>query len=393
MAIRRKDIILVVFSTLIAMLAAEGIARLFITPAPRFVTGFRLSASGYYTIDDAVGWVPRPNVQGTHNQAGSFESTFSTNSAGLRDDEASLSKSDGRTTIVALGDSFTWGFGVNDDEIYTEVMESLLSDVEVVNLGVTAYGLRQEIDYFDRMGSAVDPDIVVVALVMNDITDPIRIRSGETVQQWLARIGFQPADTVNDAAVQPEKQWSFSGLKSWLADNSAIYRAFTDVVNTNKVLVDLLVAIGVKGEPAGIEGLDSNLRPFLVDYPDTVEASLEQTKQELLELRNLVRGTGAEFLVAVVPALQSVDAKARANSIAYTRYYDQDFDLDKPYRLLQEFGESAGIEILAPVDSFRKAHSEGISPYLNNDMHFNEVGHRLFAQEIVRFMQDKHWLP
>ena len=396
MKISLRDIALTIGSTAVAVLAAEGIAQLFVDPSPRFITGFRLSASGYYMADEETGWVPRPNVDGVHDQEGSFETTFTTNSMGLRDEEGAGLTRERPVRVVALGDSFTWGFGVNDDEIYTSVIEELEPRIEVVNLGVTAYGLRQEINYFRKLGTSMDPDIVLLALVMNDITDPLRIRPGESVAQWMDRIGMRPAEQPDPAPeeVRPpsEESWSIGKIKPWLADHSVLYRAATDVINTNKTVVDLLVWLGIKGELAGFEELDSNLRPFLVDYPESVVESVEQTKSEILELRDIVNAAGARLLVVVVPALQAVDRRARMNSIAYTKYYDEDFDVDKPFRLMAEFGEEEEIAVLNTVSSIREAAESDSYPYLRSDMHFNPVGHRVFAGEIVEFLRANSWI-
>lgn len=393
MKIGPKDCALVIVSIVVTILVAEGIAQLFLEPTPRFITGFRLNASSYYMEDDELGWVPRPNMRGEHNQPGSFQSAFSTNSMGLRDDELSSESRSRPTRIVALGDSFTWGFGVNDDEIYTSVIEESSPNIEVVNLGVTAYGLRQETDYFERIGRSMNPDITLLALVMNDIADTWRRLPGETAQEWKSRIGFRTLSVEEQAADQSRSNsgWSLGQIKPWLSSHSVLYRSLIDVINTNKTLVNLLVALRIKGAPADFEGLDPNLRPYLIDYPASVLASIEQTKQELTNLRDIVQQSGSRLLVVVVPALQSVDPRARRNSIAYTRYYEEDFDLDKPYRWLQEYGETAGIAVLNTYEVFRAAHEEGAVLYLPNDMHFNAAGHRLFADEILRFLVDHDW--
>lgn len=389
-----KAVTLVIASTLVSLVAAEGIIRLFVEPTPRFVEGFRLSKSGYYIEDAELGWVPRPGVRGVHNRNGSFESSFSTNSLGYRDEERAASSRGDSRRIVVLGDSFAWGYGVNDGDIFARVMEELDPRIDAVNLGVTAYSLWQEIAYFERHRESINPDIVILALVMNDITDPNRKLPGETTEDWKTRIGGQTHDRDANKPVAPSANGARNrgALKAWLADRSVLYQVARDVVNASKPLVDFLVYVGIKKSPVGLEGLDPALRPFLEVYPEAVRDSIERSKLELLKLRDRVLASGSEFLVVVVPPLQSVVDRARRNSIAHTRYYEDDFDLNKPFHWLQEFGESSNIEILNVVDAFRRAHDNGVVLYLPNDMHFSAAGHRLFAEEIVNYLSERKWL-
>jgi hypothetical protein len=95
-----------------------------------------------------------------------------TNSHGWRDAETSYEKPAGIRRIVALGDSFTFGVGVDDAERYTEVLESMTGGLEVLNLGMNAVGTDQELLYLETEGVRYSPDIVLCALFEgNDFTD------------------------------------------------------------------------------------------------------------------------------------------------------------------------------------------------------------------------------
>jgi len=130
------NLFLVLFSVTFFLLLLEGLARIFYYPVQKEINHFRLSSSLYYQQDQLLGWVPRNNVTGIHKQPMSFDTRFTTNSRGLRDKEYSIVKPPNVIRIVVLGDSFTWGFGVNDNAIYTEILESMYENVEVINLGV-----------------------------------------------------------------------------------------------------------------------------------------------------------------------------------------------------------------------------------------------------------------
>jgi len=75
-----------------------------------------------------------------------FEVMNHFNSAGLRDDEASLA----RPSIVIFGDSFTAGWGVAQAEAYPQVLESL-SQQKVLNAGVSSFGTAREVKMLERL--------------------------------------------------------------------------------------------------------------------------------------------------------------------------------------------------------------------------------------------------
>jgi hypothetical protein len=91
------------------------------------------------------------------------------NSLGLRNDEL---QHDSRPTILFLGDSFVWGFNVEDNERFTELLRPELPDYRIVNAGVAGYGTDQAYLLARRIWDAVKPDIVVLMFcVENDRKD------------------------------------------------------------------------------------------------------------------------------------------------------------------------------------------------------------------------------
>lgn len=125
-----------------------------------------------YIFDERLGWRNIPNWRSTtHGQ------TLSINSKGLRDREYPLEKPDGIKRILVLGDSFTWGYGVADEQVYTEVLEQRLSAFEVINTGVSGWGTDQEYLFLVNEGTLYSPDVVVLAFfIMNDPVENVSSR-------------------------------------------------------------------------------------------------------------------------------------------------------------------------------------------------------------------------
>jgi lysophospholipase L1-like esterase len=101
-----------------------------------------------------------------------------TNSLGMRDDEP-RDRGDGHVRIAVLGDSMTFGFGVQQGEDFPAQLERMLAErsppVEVLNFGVGGYSLEDELATLRAKVLPLEPDLVVVAYCLNDPEiDPIQ---------------------------------------------------------------------------------------------------------------------------------------------------------------------------------------------------------------------------
>jgi hypothetical protein len=83
--------------------------------------------------------------------------------------EHALAKPDGVVRIVCVGDSYTWGDEVGDDETFEAQLEALDPALECINLGVAAYGTDQALLRWRRDGARLDPDLLVVGLLLENV--------------------------------------------------------------------------------------------------------------------------------------------------------------------------------------------------------------------------------
>lgn len=104
-----------------------------------------------------------------------------TNSFGLRNiEETKLIKDAGTIRILAVGDSFTLGPYVNNQDTYPAKLEKYLRKegvkVEVLNAGVSGYTLKDELEYLEEKGLALKPDLIILGVYENDLNDYASIR-------------------------------------------------------------------------------------------------------------------------------------------------------------------------------------------------------------------------
>ena len=94
-----------------------------------------------------------------------------TNSHGQRDIERTFDKPPGVRRVILLGDSVVVGFGIRDiDDLMSRQLEKLYpgKDVQVLNLAVSGYCTRAEVELLKVKGIRYEPDLVILVFVEND---------------------------------------------------------------------------------------------------------------------------------------------------------------------------------------------------------------------------------
>lgn len=98
-------------------------------------------------------------------------------SQGLRDREYAIPKPKKVWRILVLGDSITFGLGVRPDCTFVKILETRLRakyrNIEVINASVMGYTAYNEVQFYIHKGRLFQPDIVVIALCLNDVVDPL----------------------------------------------------------------------------------------------------------------------------------------------------------------------------------------------------------------------------
>jgi len=172
----RKRLLLLVISLGLALVAAELLFRVGLiwtagTPVdPSQVEQWdRLPDGRYFGL--------RADYQGKGGflEDADLKFDYRTNALRLRGPEIGPRRP-GVPRVLMLGDSYTFGWAVSEQDALPAQLERLLSEpgheVEVVNGGVPGYNTEQEAVLLEHLLPAVQPDIVVLGFVMND-AEPI----------------------------------------------------------------------------------------------------------------------------------------------------------------------------------------------------------------------------
>ncbi len=113
--------------------------------------------------DERLGWVQLPNLD-LENQYGPGV-YLRTNARGFRGNrEVGTEVPAGRTRVICSGDSFTLGYGVNDDQAWCQLLTTLDPRRETVNMGQGGYGVDQAYLWYLRDGQPLAHQAEVFAV-------------------------------------------------------------------------------------------------------------------------------------------------------------------------------------------------------------------------------------
>ena len=210
--------------------------------------------------DPEVGWALRPGASGVFQG-----STLRVNGRGCRGAELAA-RSEVDLRIVALGDSITFGAGVEEAETFEAQLQARLDRpgrrAEVLNCGVSGYNLVQSLRRYEVDLADLRPDVIVVGLFVDDLTAPYRMQDDSLASRLRGRSAAWRAFELGGA-------WAFGmGLRDlppWAEDDAAYRRVGIErfavfvaareaegvevVAVVHPPLMDLTRAPGLKAHP------------------------------------------------------------------------------------------------------------------------------------------------
>ncbi len=177
---RRGDWLLLLASTLATLVAFEAAIRAGWVPLPEYVLSDgwqrerwlrgradegKVTKHRIDRHDPGLGWTLLENVDGVVLNGAPVHS----NSAGMRGRREYPLEHRGGLRVVALGDSFTFGQCVGDDETFAARLEQRIAPGEVLNLAVHGYGHDQMLLRLRQQGAAYRPDVVLLGFYNADV--------------------------------------------------------------------------------------------------------------------------------------------------------------------------------------------------------------------------------
>jgi len=300
-----------------------------------------------FVRDDTLGWRLRANAV---DEWGGVE--VHVNERGFRGPVIPYPRSEGTRRILYLGDSVTFGYRIARwEDTYPCVVASILEardsiPTETVNLAVEGYSQWQQHLLLEQGGYAYQPDLVVIAFVLNDVTEMFH----------LARFGG------SDEGFQ--LRHSYTSTFDRLASKSALCYEIQNLILEVKARRRL-------GADVRLGALQQEMLEVetLMEHPDqpNVKTAWDYALADLQRIVDGCDAHGIPVLVAVFPFTIQLSDPERFSA---------------PQRVISSYAAARNIplvDLLPPlVEYTRRAHVAPARLFLDHD-HLSVEGHRVAA--------------
>lgn len=347
-----------------ALAAAELAVRLVRPQAVMTLT------PGLYHPDPPDGYRLRPGHHGRLTNRVEFDTTVAVDARGLRVDPRVTREPQGVRRLLAVGDSFTFGVGVEAHEAWPARAGGLLTAEQGgafvgLNAGVPGYGVPDAVRWLERYGEAVRPEVVVLGVfVGNDLQNAApEAPHMEVFAGQLVLPGERPT-------------W-----RSWLYQRSHLYVLAKNAVPTTAQR-PLRRLLGLS-EPWALRELRLELELYRREPTPLVLAGADATGAALDRLRTLARARGFAVAAVLVPSLVQVDPRAWQATLAQLDADPATLDPAAPTRLFAALLAARAIPTIDASPALVRAIAAGEEPYFALDRHLTARGHEIVAQLVA----------
>ena len=368
------------------------------------VAGLMLGVVALIGLDRGLGWYLNrigyfkamlPDITEVYTTE-EFDITAVMSSQGLRNEKVTVPKPKDVYRILALGDSFTFGWGINLEDSWLKLLEKRLrvegKKVEMVNAGIPGAGVHEE----TLICQAYKPYLGIDALVIQLFTDDLYQAVAE---ENMAKLGspfmtiWPTLSRVRDPVVQynvslhPKKGETLEAAFYWkkLVDN--MWKMDPSILSRFNPRVKELY-LTAKINPSLVHSAH-NFPQFLVFWlaKDQQEQALALLGEQLSVLKKTCIGN-MPVLVVFLPSNELVSPKYLEVKKELGYEIDQrllDVNVDE---MMGEKVRNVGWEYLSLLPQFRQDACEDC--YYLYDGHFTKVGHARAADLLAPKLQD--WL-
>ena len=364
-------------ATAISLLAAEGIARIFLNPAD-FV---RLEV----VHDNILGAVPSASARASFDKWG-FRNK----------------KVPDTVEIVAVGDSHTYGNTARMVDSWPYVL-SRLSGRKTYNMGLGGYGPNQYFYLTETKALALKPKMIIWGLYMgDDFENAFSMTYG--LDYWKDLRKLPPQKVEANIWEGPPTDKGVRSIRVWLSRHSLIYQLAFHAGFGGKVNGEYQIKNAAQLYPEYDTVLDlpgkhilEAFRPKAVlfglnqDSPN-VREGMRITFELIKQASELCKKDGVEFIVVVIPTKETVFSEYLEHNtkIPMSDTVDELIASDRAARAqLFEFMKENGIENVDPLPNLKRSVGEGLYALSAGDMHPNRNGYRVIGESVAAYLEKR----
>jgi hypothetical protein len=338
------NVLLMVGAPLTVLLLLEGMGSMLMTARAAKSTIY-MQEESHARYDPDLGWSHRPLLQLPDLYGPGAR--FTTNAQGFRGTESYAPQAPrGRYRVVCLGDSFTMGFGVSDDETYAARMQAGCPTLQTVNMGQGGYGLDQIYLWYKRDGAPLQPDLLVFAVIAQDF---YRMNGDDFIGYPKPVLRVRDGRLAVDNVPVP-RRWGQRTTRRRV-------QAFFDGLG----LVRTLRWLGRRG-PAVEERFYGEVRP----------EALSAAALALDDLAAAARGNGRQLALVYLPTRDTLGQEPTPEAT-----------------WMEEYARRTHVPFVNLVPEFARLPPWEIAALFRPDHHYTEHGNRFVAEALLRLLRER----
>jgi lysophospholipase L1-like esterase len=313
-----------------------------------------------------IGHLHKPFTKGVHASR-NFKVTHITDGYGFRNAWPWPQQAD----IVAVGDSLTFGYGVEDSQAWPAILNRTLTKIDVINLGLIGAAPQQFLRVYQTFGMMLRPKLLIVGFFgRNDFWDAGLfdrwLTSGSACSYLAWRdygrpTGFDCTESLEwQASLVVRKTYVFNlvlaAREAILTQRRAESRTFL-FDNGRRLELDL----------GDLEDKTTGA------YPDRRE--FELVLRTLQDMHSISQREGTQMLVVLQPSKEETYLPLLGESAS------------DPTKSLRENLTQSGIDYLDLAPLFREQAATGKKLFFTHDGHPNSAGYALIADAVLAYLK------
>jgi hypothetical protein len=358
-------VVSIVIGLFASVVLVEGLLRLFPNLIPIEIRHFIEVRENQFGVGHPyIGHLHTPNNSFVLSGR-DFSATHNTDGYGFRN---SWPWPD-RVEIVALGDSMTFGQTVEDNQAWPAVLDGLLPQSRVINLGLIGAGLQQYLRVYETFGIKLHPKLLLVGLfIRNDFWDD------GLFERWLTSGAgnYMVWRDYRPTKVRFDSNHPIDGLVQTLR---LVVRA-SYLYNLLRYIRQVSFEVKVFQTADG-----SQLQLLPGDFAEKILGAQPERREFHLALNALRRiysiasDNGTTMLVLLQPGKEEVYLPLLGEAVP------------DPAEPLRRELEKSGIDYLDLTPSFRERARAGEKLFHETDGHPNARGYALIAESVRAYLK------
>ncbi len=276
---------------------------------------------------------------------------------------------EGPPFALVLGDSFGFGVGVAQEDLWLEQLERE-TGLSFLNLSQVGASSLQEARIYTRYGRQLPHQVVFWLFFQNDFKDNLRFAQWLQPEADIPQAVRRPTHICQGVAHRLLKRYSLVYELPLYGLRACEYSALTPTPRYQDERLSLTFCLD-----HDICDSDVQERMLADGWP--------LTRQALLSTAAQAEQAGATLIILIVPSKEQVYEAQFREAAALA----PDYDVDRLVEPLRDFCRAESLPCLDLTGPLRSAAQTDHQLYFPIDIHWNEAGHDVVAAAVADYLQ------